>query len=407
MLTEREKADSEKAATPHSSVELLIIQPTPFCNINCDYCYLPDRSSTKRMSPDVLKRVLESVFAAGMVGERLSLVWHAGEPLALPVNFYREAFGVIDTLQIEREKITHAIQSNGTLINDQWCEFIKENRINFGLSIDGPAFIHDIHRKTRRGLGTHAQVMKGVELLRRHDIDFHVIAVITEQSLDYPDEIFKFFLENGIRHVGFNIDETEGANKNSTLAEVSAGERVEKFLRRLHALQKSVRGAVKIREFDNAYRAIAQGSDADAPEVAGRNAQVLPLRIVVVDCDGNFSTFSPELLGAQSSAYGDFRFGNIVTDDLSDITKSDNFNRAHEDIEAGVRLCAETCEYYELCGGGAPSNKYFENGTFASSETMYCRYTIKMPIDIVLADLEEALDISGGLATTSGRASQP
>src|SRR5215217_1556233 len=94
-----------------SRVELLVIQPTPFCNIDCDYCYLSNRTSTKRLSVNVLKRVVESVFAAGMIGERLSLVWHAGEPLALPVDFYRQAFQAIDTLPIERGKITHFIQS--------------------------------------------------------------------------------------------------------------------------------------------------------------------------------------------------------------------------------------------------------------------------------------------------------
>jgi uncharacterized protein len=332
-----------------------------------------------------------------MIGERLSLIWHAGEPLALPIDFYKQAFQAINTLPIEREKITHFIQSNGMLINDQWCGFIKEHRINLGLSIDGPAFIHDAHRKTRRGLKTHAQVMKGVETLRRNDIDFHVIAVITEHSLDYPDEIFNFFLENGISQVGFNIEEIEAANQISTLAEGSVEGRIKKFLHRLHALQKGVQGAVKIREFENAYRAIAQSSEADFHEISGRNDQVVPFKIISIDCDGNISTFSPELLGAKSSIYGEFCFGNIMTNDLLDITKSDKFNRVLEDIQAGVRLCSETCEYYSLCGGGAPSNKYFENGTFASTETMYCRYTIKMPIDIVLAELEEVLDINSGL----------
>lgn len=399
MFAKRRKNDFQKSGTSLSSVSLLIIQPTPFCNINCDYCYLPDRNSTKRIPIHILSRVIESIFADGLIGERLSIVWHAGEPLALPIDFYKQAFQAINTLPIEREKITHFIQTNGTLINEQWCEFIKEHTINLGLSIDGPAFIHDAHRKTRRGSGTHAQIMKGVETLRRHDIDFHVIAVITEQSLDYPDEIFRFFLDNGIQRIGFNIEEMEGAHQATTLAEGSVGQRMKHFLHRLHALQKGSKGAVKIREFDNAYRAIAHSSEGDLQEISSRNDQVVPFKIVSVDCDGKLSTFSPELLDVKSSAYGDFCFGNIMTNELLDITKSDKFNRVLEDIQEGVRLCAETCEYYSLCGGGAPSNKYFENGTFASTETMYCRYTIKMPIDIVLSDLEEALKINCGSAT--------
>jgi uncharacterized protein len=375
-------------------VELLVIQPTPFCNINCDYCYLPDRNSRKRITLPILRKTIENVFVNKMVGKRLSIVWHAGEPLVLPIVFYEEAFEAISSLAIGKKKITHSIQSNGILINNEWCRFIKEHDINLGLSIDGPSFIHDAHRKTRRGLGTHKQVMRGVEILQKQGVDFHVISVITDCSLDYPDEIFNFFLENGIRRVGFNIEEIEGANQTSTLVGNSVDERIKKFLQRLYELQKNAKGLVKIREFENAFRAITHGTDADAHDISSRNDQVRPYKIISVDCDGNFSTFSPELLGLKNDRYGDFCFGNVQTNALPEMTSSSKFNRVFRDIQAGVKLCSETCGYYFLCGGGAPSNKYYENGTFASTETMYCRYTIKMPVDIVLADLEEALAIN-------------
>jgi uncharacterized protein len=392
---------SKKIVDTQPLVELLVIQPTPFCNINCHYCYLTNRNSNKRLSLPILKRTMENVFGGGLVGEKLSIVWHAGEPLVMPIAFYKEAFQAIENLSIAKKKITHSIQSNGILINDKWCELIKEHNINLGLSIDGPAFIHDAQRKTRRGAGTHARVMNGVKTLQKNGIDFHVISVITEQSLDYPDEVFGFFLEHGIRRIGFNIEEIEGANQASTLTENSVRERIKDFLHRLYDLQKNAQGAVEIREFENAYRAIAQSSNASAEDVSGRNDQVVPYKIISVDCDGNFSTFSPELLGLNIPVYGDFSFGNIMVDHLADMTRNDKFNRVFEDIQAGVRLCSETCEYYSLCGGGAPSNKYFENGTFASTETMYCRYTIKMPIDIVLADLENSLNIDRNAATVA------
>src|SRR5207237_3768231 len=108
-------------------------------------------------------------------------------------------------------------------------------------------------------------------------------------------------------------------------------------------------------------------------------------------CEGNFSTFSPELLGMKSEIYGDFYLGNVLQQDFLEVAESDKFKRIFADIETGVRLCAETCEYYSLCGGGAPSNKYYENCSFATAETMFCRYTIKLPLDIVLADLEADL----------------
>jgi uncharacterized protein len=345
------------------------------------------------MPMSVLEQAVEKVFVSGLVREELSIVWHAGEPLALPIRFYEQAFQAIASLSVNGAKINHSIQTNGMLLDDCWCEFIKEHGIRVGISIDGPSFIHDAHRKSRSGLGTHSQVMKGVEALRRHGIDFHAIAVITAESLDHPDEIFDFFLENEIERVGFNVEEIEGVNRTSTLTRESTGQKIRSFFERLYCLQKSSGGRVKIREFDRAYQAIALSSDEDAEEAYRRNDQVMPFGIISIDCEGNISTFSPELLGMKSGRYGDFCFGNIATHDFLKIAESDKFKSVFAGIEAGVRLCAETCEYYALCGGGAPSNKYYENGSFATAETMFCRYTIKTPIDIVLADLEESLDI--------------
>jgi uncharacterized protein len=346
------------------------------------------------MSSSVLKRAIERVFASGLVEDNLSIVWHAGEPLALPISFYRQAFADIASLPVPQEKITHSMQSNGMLINDEWCSFIREHDIRLGLSIDGPAFIHDAHRKTRSGTGTHAQVMKGVQTLRKKKIDFHVIAVITEQSLDFPDEIFQFFLDHEIHAVGFNIEELEGVNQTSTLRKDFADQKIKNFFRRIHQLQKQSDGIVGIREFDRAYQAIAQSALDDQHDDAPPNDQVAPFAIVSVAHDGSISTFSPELLGMKSPEYGDFYFGNVMTDDFRDVADSVKFQNVLKDIQSGVRLCSEECEYFSFCGGGAPANKYYENGSFASSETMFCRYTIKTPIDIVLEDLELSLGIN-------------
>jgi uncharacterized protein len=346
------------------------------------------------MAISVLKQAFERLIADGLIGDRLSIVWHAGEPLALPISFYEEAFEAIASFSIPKEKIAHSIQSNGMLISDRWCSFIDAHDIRLGLSIDGPAFIHDAHRKTRSGKGTHAQVMKGVGTLRKNKINFHVIAVITEQSLDFPDEVFQFFLDNDIHQLGFNIEELEGINETSSLVKGRVDNRIKTFFQRLYELQKSCNGAIRIREFDRAYQAIALAPIGDDQNVAVRNDQVEPFAIINIAYDGSISTFSPELLGMKSSEYGDFYFGNVKADGFSDIAARVKFQRVLRDIKAGVSLCSNECEYFSFCGGGAPSNKYYENGSFASTETMFCRYTIKTPIDIVLEDLESSLGLN-------------
>ena len=396
MSLKDEKAEIAQVSLVDNKIGLLVIQPTPFCNINCDYCYLPERTSNKKMFASVLKRTIENVFASGMIGESLTIVWHAGEPLAVPISFYEEAFETINSLSVSTEKINHSFQTNGTLINDRWCEFIKRNNIKIGLSIDGPEFIHDAHRKDRLGKGTHDRVMEGVKCLRKHEIDFHVIAVVTEQALDHPDEIFHFFLDNGIRQVGFNIEEIEGTNQSSTLSPDSTERKVRKFFERIFYLQKQAKGAIRIREFDHAFQAILASSKVRGIDASRFNSQTAPFGIISVDTEGNFSSFSPELLGMKSAEYGDFSFGNMMLDELSSIGKTEKFNRVLQDIEKGNQICSQTCEYYFLCGGGAPSNKYYENGTFASGETMFCRNSIKTPLDIVLADLEFSLSLDAG-----------
>src|SRR5580704_3268091 len=127
-------------------IQLLIVQPTPFCNIQCDYCYLPDRDSAARLERDTFRELLEKVFASGLVGETLSVVWHAGEPLVLPPSYYADLFQAIDQLSIPRSRLRHSVQTNGMLISEPWCDFIRQESINLGLSIDGPAFLHDRHR---------------------------------------------------------------------------------------------------------------------------------------------------------------------------------------------------------------------------------------------------------------------
>ncbi len=87
--------------------------------------------------------------------------------------------------------------------------------------------------------------------------------------------------------------------------------------------------------------------------------------------------------------YGSFNFGNILKDDFVAAVETSKFRSVFADIQSGIKLCQESCAYYGYCGGGAPANKYYENGSFATAETMFCRYSVKLPLDIVLNDLEQ------------------
>jgi uncharacterized protein len=380
-------------ARPPSWLRLVVLQPSPFCNINCDYCYLPGRTLTHRMSPDTLRLAVERIFATDLVSDEVTFVWHAGEPLAVPISWYEMAFDLIAELTPPQTKVVHSFQSNGTLINDRWCEFIKRRGVCMGLSIDGPDFIHDAHRKTRAGVGTHLSAMRGASLLQKHEISFHVIAVVTRESLSHADEIFDFFLANGMMHFGFNIEELEGAHTHSSL-DGEGDDAIESFFRRIFTLQKSRKGEVRVREFDAALHRVLMGRDEAVSHFVYENEQVRPFGILSVDWEGNFSSFSPELLGLSHDLYGDFSFGNMHRDALLDMPGNPKFIRVLSDIQSGVELCRQSCEYFKVCGGGAPANKLFENQSFATTETRYCRYAVKVPTQIVLEDLEHGLHLA-------------
>jgi uncharacterized protein len=377
--------DAERGFGP---VKLVVIQPSPFCNLDCDYCYLPNRASRHRFSLDLLEPLFRQLFASRFVTEAFTIVWHAGEPLAVPITFYKAAFAKIAELDQQWNtqglKITHAMQTNATLLNHAWCDFIKDHDIKIGVSLDGPAFIHDAHRKTRSGRGTHTHTMQGISLLQSHNIDFHIITVLTRDSLDYPDQIFHFFVEHGIYHIGFNIEEVEGINRSSSLAEAGAEARYRTFMEQFYALTKSTHGKLKVREFEHIRNLILQGETI-------KEGQFTPFTLINIAHNGDFSTFSPELLSIKSPHYGDFLLGNIQHDMFDFVCQTDKFRRLNTDIQAGVALCKHTCEYFSLCGGGAPSNKYFENHSFRSTETLYCRLTHKVLVDIILADIEASL----------------
>jgi len=165
-----EPAFDPGAFEPALQTRLLILQPTPFCNIDCSYCYLPDRGDRSRMTVETVAAVAQRLLEDGLLGPELSVVWHAGEPLAAPPDFYEAAFGVLQQALGAHSELTHCIQTNATLIDERWCELFLRHGVKIGVSIDGPAALHDRHRRTRGGRGTHAQVMRGVALLRRHGI---------------------------------------------------------------------------------------------------------------------------------------------------------------------------------------------------------------------------------------------
>jgi uncharacterized protein len=186
---------------------------------------LANRQATDRMSYDVMATAFDRIFASDLFTDPISLVWHAGQPLTLPVDYYRTAFDLADERALSHgRRLRHSIQTNGTLIDESWLKLFRAYDVGVGVSVDGPAFIHDRFRVSRSGGPTHAKVMRGLRLLQQGGISPTVIMVLTRFALDYPDEVFDFFLDHGIKYLGFNINEIEGTHHESTYLQNDAVE---------------------------------------------------------------------------------------------------------------------------------------------------------------------------------------
>ena len=360
-------------------LETLVVQPTPFCNINCSYCYLPQRDVTSVIEQSVVTTLFEKVFASGWAGEGLTVIWHAGEPLVVPVSFYETAFAAIEKLRPAALQLRHSFQTNGMLITPQWCELFKKWDVGVGVSIDGPKHLHDAHRVTRSGRGTFDKSLAGIRLLKREQVPFHVISVLSQQGLNSPREMLDFFLSEGIEDVCFNVEESEGEHVSDLFAADDAQELFKHFLSEFWRLSRQSGRIRFVREIDGMLPRIFRPEQS-----ALRNAQVEPFGMMNVDCHGNVSSFSPELLGLKNGDYGDYIVGNIRTGSLQEMRCSPAMQAMSRDIAAGVAACRKDCEYFSVCGGGAPVNKLAENGSFTGTRTAFCSLTQMVPVDLIL-----------------------
>jgi uncharacterized protein len=365
-------------------LKLLVLQPTPFCNIACDYCYLPDRAQRGRMALGTLEEALAAVADSAWLGTELDVAWHAGEPLVVPLSYYRAAFGLFRRHLPDSVRVRHGFQTNATLVDQRWCRSFLDEAPDLGISLDGPAWLHDAHRRARSGAGTHERAMRGVQLLRRHGIPFHVISVLTRESLDHADAIVDFFLGHGIERIGFNIEEADGGHGRTSLQDADAEAAYRRFMARVVERSRAAEGRLRVREVESVLAALA---DPAYGSHRG-NDQNLPFVILSIGWRGEVSTFSPEFLGLTHPAYGRFDFGNAATGSLRQISEDPRFRGIAAAIADGVQACSERCAYFPVCLGGAPSNKLGELGNLSGTETVHCRLTQQALVDVVLDDLE-------------------
>lgn len=177
------------------------------CNLRCKYCYYLEKAHLYRnaparvMSDELLERFVQEYIQAQTMSQVL-FTWHGGEPLMRPLSFYRKAVALQEKYASGRQ-IDNTIQTNGTLLTDEWCEFFKEHNWLVGISIDGPQEFHDEYRRTASDKPSWQKVMRGIRLLRKHGVEWNAMAVVNDFNAGYPLEFYHFFKEMGAKYIQF------------------------------------------------------------------------------------------------------------------------------------------------------------------------------------------------------------
>lgn len=199
---------TENIATPFAKPLYVMLKPAgAHCNLACKYCYyleknnLYDKSHRHIMSDEMLEQFTREYIEAQTMPQVL-FTWHGGEPLMRSIDFYKKAL----TLQKKYARgrcIDNVIQTNGTMLTDEWCEFFAQNNWLVGISIDGPQEYHDHYRLTTTENPSWQKVMHGIELLKKHHVEWNAMAVVNAYNADHPLEFYHFFKDNGCQYLQF------------------------------------------------------------------------------------------------------------------------------------------------------------------------------------------------------------
>lgn len=199
---------NDNIANPFAKPLYVMLKPAgAHCNLACKYCYYLEKNklypTAQRhlMSDEMLEQFTREYIEAQTMNQVL-FTWHGGEPLLRSIDFYRKALSLQQKYAGGR-RIDNVIQTNGTLLTDEWCEFFAQNHWLVGISIDGPQPDHDHYRLTAAGKSSWKKVMQGIKLLKKHGVEWNAMAVVNAYNVNHPLEFYRFFKENGCQFLQF------------------------------------------------------------------------------------------------------------------------------------------------------------------------------------------------------------
>lgn len=356
----------------------IMIKPASgFCNMRCRYCFYRNVSGLRKtpsygiMEEDIMQKMLDHIFCDLQKGDHVTFAFQGGEPLMAGMGYYK-AFTEAVFKRSRGIHVDYTMQTNGTLLSEEWGTFLKKYGFLVGLSIDGSSEVHDANRVYEDGTGTWRRVMEGKDLLEQYGIDYNILAVLTEELAAAPEKLWEFVLENGISYLQLipclaELGERAGSGSSLTPGSFA------KFYCRFYDLWKrsyEEGEVISVKLFDDILNLLV----CRVCTACGMTGQCSPQ--IVVEADGSAYPCDFYVLDK-------YRLGNLTRQTLIELLSSErmrNFLARHKECPA---LCAG-CPYWNMCGGGC---ERMRKEMFVTADGMSCGY--RTFLDHKLPELED------------------
>lgn len=341
----------------------------PMCNLDCSYCYYlekdalyPDKQyklSAFTMNEDVLEKLIKDYIASQQSGQ-IEFVWHGGEPTMAGLDYFRRIVE-LQNKYANSKKISNVLQTNGTLIDDRWAEFLSLNGFLCGLSIDGPRRFHDRHRTDSNGVGSWERAVNCAGLFKKHGVEFNTMTVVNSSNAAEPAAVYKFLKDLGSRYMQFSpiveriaddrdepmsVVGIDYAKATAVMRENVSARSWGNFLCRIFDewVKRDV-GHIFVNWFDNTLSGYA-GMDPSLCTMA-------PYCGCSPAVEHNGDVYC-----CDHFVFDDYRNGNITRTDIAELVKNDKqlfFEQGKKDTLS--KQCRD-CEFLRLCGGDCPKHRF-------------------------------------------------
>ena len=325
------------------------------CNLSCDYCFFLKKKylypqSDFRMSDKIMETYIRQTIEAHK-SPVVTIAWQGGEPTLMGIDFFRRSMEIIKKNARPGIQVENTLQTNGVLIDDEWCRFLQENNFLVGLSIDGPKYLHDIYRRDKKGNSVYNQVINAVRLMQKHRVEFNILCTVNAKNSQFPLEIYRFFRDELKTPYLQFIPIVERKNENGNQEGTSITERsvqprqYGKFL--IEIFDEWVRndvGSMFVQLFDGVLASYVRGYSS--------------LCIFSPRCgEGVALEHNGDVYSCDHFVEPKFLLGNITKTHISDLVSSEKQRSFGESKYKTLPNYCSKCEFLFTCYGECPKNR--------------------------------------------------